>query len=595
MLEAVIKKWGGCEVTAMDVYIDMFHLGQGYIQKKNEPPGQFKANPVGYWKNDKDEHGHFRIFFDDTFEETLKELQEADFAILNGVTYFGRRRLSEHASKLYALIFDLDGVAEDNLNNFFSGAFRVDAYPVPNYVILSGHGVHLYYIMEKPIALFPNLRFQLKEMKYALTERIWNAYTSREESVQKQGIFQGFRVIGGKTKQGAPEGRVRAFKFDQPHWTISGLKKYVPTELRKQIDESKLFKESKMSLEEAKEKYPRWYEQVVVNGDHRPEKWDISGKVHGDNPYALYDWWRRRIQDGALYHHRYFCVMMLVIYGVKDDVPYEKVKQDAYDLIPFLNGVKPDDPFTQADVDSALECYDDRYCTFPIKEIAALSAIPIEKNKRNGRRQADHVKLMNYIRDELNHNTTWNRIGNGRPIGRGTAAEKVSAWRAVHPKSTNKSECARETGLSRPTVTKWWNGVDSGEKISAKQRENYQKKLRETEKNVREKSKQYSYAADSEDEKKYPVYVDGNPEPITYWTKAEMQEQNVKSGKWHKELPEFYVVEGDPNAMAKMMQWAAQGIRTVDILSRDEYDYLMSKKLVEEVLLQKDSGTDKSE
>jgi hypothetical protein len=35
MLEAVIKKWGGCEVTAMDVYIDMFHLGQGYIQKKN--------------------------------------------------------------------------------------------------------------------------------------------------------------------------------------------------------------------------------------------------------------------------------------------------------------------------------------------------------------------------------------------------------------------------------------------------------------------------------------------------------------------------------------------------------------------------------
>ena len=112
---------------------------------------------------------------------------------------------------------------------------------------------------------------------------------------------------------------------------------------------------------------------------------------------------------------------------------------------------------------------------------------------------------------------------------------------------------------------------------------------------VKEQSKRYNYAADSEDEKKYPVYIDGNPEPITYWTKAEMQEQNVKSGKWHKELPEFYVVEGDPNAMAKMMQWAAQGIRTVDILSRDEYDYLMSKKLVEEVLLQKDSGTDKSE
>jgi hypothetical protein len=593
MLETVINKWGGYEVTAMDVYTDMFRLRQGYIQKKNEKPGQFKANPIGYWKNDKDEHGHFRIFFDDTFEETLKELQKADFAILNGVTYFGRRRLSEHASKLYALIFDLDGVAEDNLNNFFSGAFRVDAYPVPNYVILSGHGVHLYYIMEKPIALFPNLRFQLKEMKYALTERMWNAYTSREESIQKQGIFQGFRVIGGKTKQDAPESSVRAFKFEQPHWTISRLKKYVPTELRKQIDESKLFKESRMSLEEAKEKYPRWYERVVVRGDHHPTKWDISGKVHGDNPYALYDWWRRRIQDGALYHHRYFCVMMLVIYGVKDDVPYEKVKQDAYDLIPFLNGVKPDDPFTRADVDSALECYDDRYCTFPIKEIAALSAIPIEKNKRNGRKQEVHMATMRAIQDIIDPQGDW-RNKEGRPIGHGTAAGNVSAWREAHPEG-RKADCVRETGLSKKTVYKWWNGEEMGKKISAKQRENYRKKLEEMAGKVKEQSKRYNYAADSEDEKKYPVYIDGNPEPITYWTKAEMQEQNVKSGKWHKELPEFYVVEGDPNAMAKMMQWAAQGIRTVDILSRDEYDYLMSKKLVEEVLLQKDSGTDKSE
>ena len=30
-----------------------------------------------------------------------------------------------------------------------------------------------------------------------------------------------------------------------------------------------------------------------------------------------------------------------------------------------------------------------------------------------------------------------------------------------HPDSHNKSECARELGLSRPTVRKWWNIISS--------------------------------------------------------------------------------------------------------------------------------------
>ena len=106
----------------MAVYTDMFSLGTGEIQKNGEEKGQFKANPIGYWKNGQSK-GHYRVFFDDTFEETLKELQEADFAIMNGLTYFGRKNLQGHASKMYAMIFDLDGVTDKTLNAFLSGAF----------------------------------------------------------------------------------------------------------------------------------------------------------------------------------------------------------------------------------------------------------------------------------------------------------------------------------------------------------------------------------------------------------------------------------------------------------------------------------------
>ena len=144
MLSDVLLSWNAVEVSAMDFYTDIFKLGEGYIQKENESSGLYKANPIGYWKNDGEERGHFRILFEDTFEEILKELQNADFALLNGISYFGRRRDQEHASKMYSMIFDLDGVTDETLNNFLSGAVVAEVYPVPNYVVLSGHNVHLY-------------------------------------------------------------------------------------------------------------------------------------------------------------------------------------------------------------------------------------------------------------------------------------------------------------------------------------------------------------------------------------------------------------------------------------------------------------------
>lgn len=452
MLEDVIKEWGGHEVTPIEVYSDVFKFGEGYIQKENEEKGGYRANPVAYYRNEGCEHGHYRVMFEDTFEETLKELQEADFCILNGLTYFGRKNVQTHASKMFAMIFDLDGVTDDTLFAFFSGAYRAKAYPIPNYVILSGHGLHLYYLFEDPIPLFPNLKMQLKEFKYALTERIWNGYTSTYESRQKQGINQGFRVIGGKTKKDAPEKRVRAFKLNEKTFTLNQLSEYVPKE--KAVNDRKLFRESKMSLKEAQEKYPEWYEKVVLGKDKTRTRWKIEEKVHGDNPYALYDWWKERMARGATYTHRYFCVMCLAIYGAKCNVPYEQVKQDAYDLVPSLNNINPQKPFTKEDVDSALECYDLRYCTFPIRDIQHISAISFDKNKRNGRKQSDHLKVARYVRDEINgHADTW-RNKDGRPVGSGTKEQAVAEYVSAHPEAS-VSEIAKALGVSRPTVYKY--------------------------------------------------------------------------------------------------------------------------------------------
>lgn len=443
-LESILIEWGATEVTAMEVYTDMFRLGTNEIQKHGEEKGLYKANPLGYWKNGTAK-GHYRIMFDDTFEETLKELQEADFAIINGITYFGRKNVQEHASKMYAMIFDIDGVTERTLNAFLSGAYRADAYPVPNYVALSGHGVHLYYILEYGVPLYPNIKMQLKAFKYALIEKMWNEYTSKDEKKQFQGINQGFRPIGGKTKIDGI--RVRAFRMHQHPFSLEQLGRYIPEKYR--VDESKLYPETTMTLAEAKKKYPVWYERRIL-GKEPKGRWVCKP--------ALYEWWKRQIYEGATFHHRYFSIMCLAIYGVKCGIDAEQVKKDAFSFIPFLDAINPDEPFTEDDCLSALECLDERYVTFPRNDISVLSGIPIvptvpRRDKGKRLKQKDHLELARMTRDirQRIEGTKWNDNA-GRP----TVEQTVRAWREQNPDG-RKADCIRETGLSKPTVYKWWS------------------------------------------------------------------------------------------------------------------------------------------
>ena len=213
------------------------------------------------------------------------------------------------------------------------------------------------------------------------------------------------------------------------------------------VDEKKLFKEKSWSLETARELFPEWYQKRIVEKE--------KAKGHWTCKRDLYDWWLRQIQIGATFHHRYFNLMCLAIYAAKSGISEEEVRLDAYSLVPFLDSINPDEPMTIDDIESALECYDERYCTFPIDDISRLSGIQIEKNKRNGRPRAIHIARVNQMRkfdrDVLEEDPY---INNGRP----SMAGVVKWWRQMNPDGT-KAECIRETGLARSTVWKWWDAA----------------------------------------------------------------------------------------------------------------------------------------
>lgn len=464
VLEDVLQAWGGVEVDALTVYSDIFNLGCNEIQCSGESSGQFKANPLGYWRNADAERGHYRIMFDDTFSDTLAELQEADFSIINGITYFGRRNVQEHASKMYALIFDVDGVTDKTLKAFLSGAFNADLYPIPNYVALSGHNIHAYYVFEYGVPLYPNIKTQLKALKYALTDKLWNPLTSTEKKKQFQGINQGFRVIGGRTKVDGV--RVRAFRLNQHPFNLEQLGSYVPEEYR--VDESKLWKENTLTLAEAKKRYKKWWEKICrlkeIDSSLNAADLDVEQKIGlikekqiiEESKYwtckaDLYEWWKRKIKEGATYGHRYFSIMCLAIYGVKSGIDEEKVREDAYDLVPFLNAINPDEPFTRADCDSAMECYDKRYCTFPIDDIVKISGIPIKKNKRNktGKNRKQNMARVNDIRRFKRE------VLDESDYGKNSKKKIVVEYLKRHPDVKNVSKIAKACDVSRTTVYKY--------------------------------------------------------------------------------------------------------------------------------------------
>lgn len=452
MKDKILTSAGFSEVSAIEMYSDIFKLGEHWIQERGEKPGLFKTNPIAVVGNG--QRSRQVIMFEDEFEEQLESFRNCDWAYMSCLTYWGKRNISDAQSKMYAMVFDLDGVGDRRLANFLDGAMY-GVYPMPNYVVMSGNGVHLYYVFEEPICLYPNVKQPLKELKYELTTLMWNEHTSNISRPQYQGINQGYRIPGTKAKKAGVY--ARAFKLGEHPVSLEYLNSFVDEE--KRVDVANMRRSNRVSLDEAKALWPEWYQRRIIDKEP-PKGWQASRRV--------YDWWKRKIFENAEYGHRYFCVMALAIYAVKCGVPEEEMRRDAYTFVDMLNGIRPENPFTETDVESALDCYDLRYIRFPRSDIAKLTGIDIPENKRNGRTSWGHLQaeywemgngeeIPNPCKERreagLEKARAEGRI-TGRPKGSGTKRVEVEDYFRKNPTATI-AQAERELGFSHTTICKW--------------------------------------------------------------------------------------------------------------------------------------------
>lgn len=436
-------------VTPREYYRDMFP--DGSFEAEGDLDGERRPNGLASVLEDSEQPGrrYNRIIFDDL--ATITDLTDKEFVVVPPVGYSGRRRLSKFAYSFYGICIDLDDVGMDNLIDLLY-QMQNKLLPMASYIVNSGTGLHVVYLFDNPIPALPQYFESMGRLKEALSNMIWNQYTSREKNKQYQGIFQGYRMVGSQTKIGE-NFRVSAFRLGKKV-TLRYLNEFVGKEDQCSFDDI-----SYTSLAEARELWEDWYQRRIVEkrpvGDYK-----LSDKEKLRRR-GWYEAWKERTKKNAFDGNRHYCVGVLFNYAMKAEIPLEEALEDALDLVPYLNDLttKEGNEFTEADVYAAMKYYDRKFIKMGRQGIKKMTKIDIGETKRNDQSREWHLEDIRDRKKKMKKRGQPFKNPEGRPKGSGTAEQKVAAYRAEHPEAT-VTEVAKALGISRTTAYKWWDSID---------------------------------------------------------------------------------------------------------------------------------------
>jgi transcriptional regulator of acetoin/glycerol metabolism len=115
-------------------------------------------------------------------------------------------------------------------------------------------------------------------------------------------------------------------------------------------------------------------------------------------------------------------------------------------MFEILQDMEHGNPLTEYDIESALEAYDKEYFNFKIDDIEKLTDVRIERNKRNHRKQEEHLLRARTVQQLDYPNGEWR--------GDTSKEQLVKDYIKNHPKE-NPTQIAKALNISRPTVYKY--------------------------------------------------------------------------------------------------------------------------------------------
>lgn len=310
-------------ISAEDFYDILFDdsdiADKGKKEKKAYCPKLVRLYPDPSGKLKKDGTPEMRGYMDYVFsgkENLMNNLRYSDpsnFIMIKPVSFAGGayQNTDEYARVLHAIVFEIDDLIEDNVKTGFNNLVHawendseISKLPKPTMIVCSGSGVHLYFVLDKPIALFPNIKEQLAKMRLYFLRKFWVTDVSKKK-LEAEGLTQNYRCVGSYAKN--HESLVTAFEIG-PKVSLDYLNSFIPDDQADARVTNLVYRRKGFSLEKAKELWPEWYEERVV-GKRAKGTWYVND--------ALYHWWKKLILDQATEGCRYFMVENLCSLAVK--------------------------------------------------------------------------------------------------------------------------------------------------------------------------------------------------------------------------------------------------------------------------------------
>ena len=423
------------------------------------------------------------------------------FSNTNLNTYFGNRRLTHMIDKIHGFIIEVDDVISEEQINAFVSKLQSGLVPIPNYLVNSGHGFHIYYILDKPVD-FHNQQYAVKPVLTNILTAIRNLWWTADVSDTKPetiDINKAFTIIGTSNRKNK-DLLVTAFRTGSVKCSLEFIRSFIDEPDDNKDYDISFPRRSKYSKEECISLFPNWAVTIWPeefdeetrsrllneNETNRKRKASVE-RIIGDSNYSvcsvsLYNWFYRLISNPKNIKHgnRYKCMLCLAIYGVKCNVSQEQVRQDLEALLPLYNSIEKkyyDEKFilNQVDINNALSVYkrplSNLYTYEWIMENTGIEYEPMTRRRPKGERltQAEHLKLARESLDKSYPNGSW------RAHSDGETKRKILAFIHENPSASIK-DCISGGICSQSSAYKYWDycrrelGLDNNKPMTSEER-----------------------------------------------------------------------------------------------------------------------------
>lgn len=321
---------------------------------------------------------------------------------------------------MYALIVDLDSVSPKTVSHLIEADFWGLC---PTYVVNSGHGLHLVYAFEDPVACYDWAKIQLAK----LYDEIKRHFVShKRHGIQyivdeKISILQSYRMPGSVTKI---DTICTAYRSGGA-WTPERLAAAagISWQLRS----------------------PQPHQPAIPTTEQSSRHRKASDVIYLPNTKnGFYEKIKERMRRETPVGNRYYSMFALAIVAYKCLVPRTQLEQDLDDIRKAYNARdKHEHTVKRSEVDKAICGYNPKALTVKRSTLCGWLGFGYDAAKRNGRTRDEHLAEVHAKRSD-------------------TARIKIMEYFSLHPDASNV-KASRDLGMSRHTVIKYRPAADAQE------------------------------------------------------------------------------------------------------------------------------------